>query len=113
MNSLGHKVTIHGLTMARTSAGDGRRTIAFFDFEATGFLIRGCQLIRTGNGGLTISPPRFDERYDTRKSIEFIDNSLREAIKASAVRAYSALGGDDLPPLWANAGAAADGVTRP
>lgn len=81
---------ISGLKFAKPSNA-GRRQIAFFDIEICGIEIVGCDLIRTASNGLTVRGPI---------GCTFAESRMHHAVKEAALRAYIALGGDDLPE-WA------------
>lgn len=81
---------ILGLKLGRSS-NVARRAIAAFDIDVFGIEIVGCELIRTASNGLTIRGP---------VACTFVDSAMHHAVKEAALRAYIALGGDDLPD-WA------------
>jgi hypothetical protein len=97
------EIQITGINFADYKIAEtGRRIIAFFNVEAFGIEIRGCKLIRTEKDGLTVTAPSLDDdRAAQRRAISFKGDLTRSAILKAARKAYSALGGVDLPP-WAN-----------
>lgn len=68
-----------------------RRAIAKFDLWACGIEISGCELIRTAKDTLSMRGPI---------GCTFTEARLHRTVKDMALRAYLALGGDDLPD-WA------------
>jgi hypothetical protein len=85
---------------------DGGRTnrlglapIAFFSCDLRGIRIKGCQLMRSETGTLTVWLPTFQAEKGTggpHKSVAIIEASLQGNVRAAAVEAYRALGGSEV-----------------
>ncbi|WP_172332216.1 hypothetical protein [Mangrovicoccus sp. HB161399] len=92
-----HEVTITGLTRVSRPKPNraGYRILAFFDCEASGFILHGCAFVRTPRNGLTVWPPKLTGSNAERCAVEVQSEHLRKELVRCAQDAYRALGGTD------------------
>lgn len=90
-------VTILGLSRVSNPKPNkgGSTVLAYFDCEANGLSLQGCALVRTAKNGLTAWPPKLEGPESLRRSVSFVDSSLRHTLMMQAREAYRALGGVD------------------
>lgn len=73
----------------------GNLILAYFDARTGGLLLKGCSLARLKNGTVTVWPPRLQTEGDNRRGVKIEDQELRQAMLASAIAAFKAVGGTE------------------
>lgn len=88
-------IKIVSLSLIDTPATNGKSEIlASFAFEYSGMRFNDCALLRFSNGNLRAFPPRVSGlSAGAHHPVVVIDDGLRAALTAAAVRTYRAFGG--------------------